>query len=172
MRFIAKAILVAVVSSGLSAAPGHAGEAETALLRTYIGGWSGSGVLRGGDQPEAFNCRLMVTQGRLIKINYAGRCSLVNMNLSVSGTISFNDEANRYEATMRSNVGLSAAAVGSKQGSSITFKLSEKQSDRVGTPVKIDSVLQLSGKQIVVDFTVELNRSGQTLTTTVPFSRQ
>ncbi len=73
---------------------------------------------------------------------------------------------------MRSKVGLSAAAVGSKQGSSITFKLSEKQSDRVGTPVKIDSVLQLSGKQIVVDFTVELNRSGQTLTTTVPFSRQ
>ena len=38
MRFIAKAVLLAVVSSGLPAAPGHAGEAETALLRTYIGG--------------------------------------------------------------------------------------------------------------------------------------
>mgnify|MGYP001117031576 CR=1 FL=1 len=172
MRFIAKAILVAVVSSGLSAAPGHAGEAETALLRTYIEGGSGSGVLRGGDQPQRCNCRLMVTPGRLVKINYAGRCSLVNMNLSVSGTIYFNDKANRYEATMRSNVGLSAGAVGVKQGGSIIFKLSEKQSDRVGTPIQINSVLELSGQQINVDFTVELNRSGQTLTTTVPFQQQ
>ncbi|KQV09130.1 hypothetical protein [Devosia sp. Root105] len=171
MRFILKLLLAAVAMSVLFAAPSHAGEAETALLRSYIGNWSGSSVLRGGDQPEAFTCRLKVTQGRLVKINYAGRCSLVNMNLSVSGTIFFNDNANRFEATMRSNVGLSAAAVGAKQGNSITFKLSEKQSDRVGTPIQINSVLELSGKQITVDFTVELNRSGQTLTTTVPFQR-
>lgn len=171
MRFILKALLPAIAVFAL-AAPSHAGDAETAMLRTYIGNWGGSGVLRGGDQPEAFSCRLKVTQGRLVKINYAGRCSLVNMNLSVSGTISFNDTANRYEATMRSNVGLSAGAVGVKQGGGITFTLSEKQSDRVGTPIQINSVLQLTGKQITVDFTVELNRSGQTLTTTVPFQRQ
>lgn len=169
MRFIWKALQIAIAMSALVAAPGHAGEAESALLRTYIGNWSGNSVLRGGEQPEAFTCRLKVTQGRLVKINYAGRCSLVNMNLSVSGTISFNDKANRYEATMHSNVGLSAAAVGAKQGKSIVFKLSEKQSDRVGTPMEISSILELSGKQITVDFMVELNRSGQTLTTTVPF---
>jgi len=172
MRFILRALLVTVAMSVLFAAVSRAGEAESALLRSYIGNWSGSGVLQGGDQPEAFGCRLTVTQGRLVKINYAGRCSLVNMNLSVSGTISFNDKANRYEATMRSNVGLSAGAVGAQQGNSITFTLSEKQSDRVGTPIQINSILELSGKQITVDFTVELNRSGQTLTTTVPFRRQ
>lgn len=172
MHFILKSLLLAVAMAFLFAVPSHAGDAETALLRSYIGNWGGSSVLRGGDQPEAFSCRLKVTQGRLVKINYAGRCSLVNMNLSVSGTIVFNDKANRYEATMRSNVGLSAAAVGAKQGNNITFKLRENQTDRVGTPIKIDAVLILSGKQITVDFTVELNRSGQTLTTTVPFQRQ
>lgn len=172
MRFLLRMLLTAAVMSLLAAGPSQAGDAESALLRTYIGNWSGSGILRGGDQPEAFNCRLKVTQGRLVKINYAGRCSLVNMNLSVSGTISFNDKANRYEATMRSNVGLSAGAVGAERGNSIIFNLSEKQSDRVGTPIQIDAMLELSGKRITVDFTVELNRSGQTLTTTVPFRRQ
>jgi hypothetical protein len=171
MRFILRSLLLAVAVV-LLAAPSHAGEAESAVLHSYIGGWSGSSILHGGDQPEAFTCRLKVTQGRLVKVNYAGRCSLVNMNLSVSGTIYFNDKAHRYEATMRSNVGLSAGAVGVKHGGSIIFKLSEKQSDRVGTPIQINSVLELSGKQINVDFTVELNRSGQTLTTTVPFRRQ
>ncbi len=91
MRFILKALQIAIAMSVLVAAPSRAGEAESALLRTYIGNWSGSSVLRGGEQPEAFTCRLKVTQGRLVKINYAGRCSLVNMNLSVSGTIYFND---------------------------------------------------------------------------------
>ena len=172
MRYILKVLLAAVAIAVLFATPSHAADAETALLRSYIGNWSGSSVLRGGDQPEAFSCRLKVTQGRLVKINYAGRCSLVNMNLSVSGTIYFNDQANRYEATMRSNVGLSAGAVGVARGGSIVFRLSERQSDRVGTPLQINAILELSGKQIVVDFTVELNRSGQTLTTKVPFQRQ
>lgn len=172
MRFILKALLLVAAGVVLLAAPSRAGEAESAVLRAYIGSWSGSSILHGGDQPEAFSCRLKVTQGRLVKINYAGRCSLVNMNLSVSGTIYFNDEANRYEATMRSNVGMSAGAVGVKRGGSIVFRLSERQSDRVGTPIEINSVLELSGRQITVDFTVELNRSGQTLTTTVPFRQQ
>ena len=171
MRFILKALLLAVAVV-LLATPSRAGEAESAILRTYIGNWSGSSILRGGDQPEAFTCRLKVTQGRLVKINYAGRCSLVNMNLSVSGTIYFNDKANRYEATMRSNVGLSAGAGGVFRGGSIIFNLRETPRDRVGTPIQINSVLELSGKQITVDFTVELNRSGQTLTTTVRFQQQ
>lgn len=172
MRSIFRVFLTAIAMSFLLAVPGHAGEAEMVLLRAYIGNWSGSGVLLGGDQPEDFTCRLKVTQGRPLKINYTGRCSLVNMNLSVTGTIFFNDKASRYEATMRSNVGLSAAAVGAKHGASITFNLNEKQSVRGGNPVKINSILELSGKQITVDFTVELNQSGQVLTTTVPFHRQ
>ncbi len=35
MRFIWKALQIAIAMSALVAAPGHAGEAESALLRTY-----------------------------------------------------------------------------------------------------------------------------------------
>lgn len=172
MRFFLKVCFCALMMLGLLGGPSRAGEAELNLLRSYIGAWGGEGVLVGGDQPEAFGCRLKVTQGRLVKINYAGRCSLVNMNLSVTGTIYFNDKANRYEATMRSNVGFSAAAVGMPRGKAIRFDLNERQNDRGGNSMTIGSVLQLTAKQITVDFSVEFNKSGQVLTTTVPFVRQ
>ena len=172
MRSVFKVFLVALAIGVLSVGASRAGDAEVNLLRSYIGGWSGTSVLLGGDKPEAFACRLKVTQGRLVKLNYAGRCSLVNMNLSVTGTIYFNDKASRYEATMRSNVGFSATAVGLQQGENIVFTLKESQADRGGGMMNVDSVLELTGTQIAVDFNVEFNRSGQILTAEVPFQRQ
>ena len=35
----------------------------------------------------------------------------------------------------------------------------------------VDSVLELTGSRIAVDFNVEFNRSGQVLTAKVPFQR-
>lgn len=172
MRSVVKVFLAALVIGVLSVVSSRAGDAEVGLLRSYIGNWAGNSVLVGGDAPEAFGCRLKVTQGRLVKINYAGRCSLVNMNLSVTGTIYFNDKANRYEATMRSNVGFSAAAVGLQRGDTITFTLNERQNDRGGNAMDIGAILELDHNQITVDFSVEFNRSGQVLTTKVPFRRQ
>jgi hypothetical protein len=172
MRVVSRVLLSALMMFALLAGPAPAGEAEMTLLRSYIGSWAGSGVLVGGDEPEKFTCRLKVSKGQKEKVNYAGRCSLVNMNLSVTGTIIFNDKADRYEATMRSNVGFSAAAIGSKKGKTITFVLNEKQKDRGGNQMDIGSVLKLDAKGITVDFNVEFNRSGQVLTTTVPFRQQ
>jgi hypothetical protein len=172
MRSFLKVVVAMVTMCMLFAGPSRAGDAEVALLRPYIGNWAGSGVLVGGDQPERFSCRLKITQARLVKINYAGRCTLVNMNLSVSGTIGYNDKQNRYEATMRSNVGFSAAAVGQQRGKHITFILRERQNDRGGNSMEVGSAIVLDGNRITVDFNVEFNRSGQVLTTTVPFQRQ
>ena len=172
MRSVAKVFLAVLTASVLFIGSSRAGDAEVALLRSYIGNWVGNSVLTGGEKPEAFGCRLKVTQGRLIKINYAGRCSLVSMNLSVSGTIYFNDKADRYEATMRSNVGFSAAAVGVQKGKTVVFVLKESQADRGGGMMNVDSVLELTGAHIAVDFNVEFNRSGQVLTAQVPFERQ
>lgn len=171
MRFISRVLLFSLAMFALLAGPGRAGDAELGLLQSYIGSWSGTGVLVGGDRPEAFGCRLKVSKGRDEKVNYAGRCSLVNMNLSVTGTITYNDKAGRYEATMRSNVGFSAAAAGAKQGKAIVFVLNEKQNDRGGNSMQIGSILKLDPNRITVDFSVEFNRSGQVLTTTVPFAR-
>ncbi len=158
--------------ASLSVAPTQAGPAEIDLLQAYIGNWQGQGALVGGESPEPFRCRLSVSKGNQAKINYAGRCSLVNMNLSVSGTIAFDEKARRYQAAMSSNAGFTGVAVGRQQGDRISFDLSEKQVDRGGNDVRIGSRINLVGtKQITVDFEVEFNNSGQVLTASVPFSK-
>jgi hypothetical protein len=165
------AAAAAVLLSGLAMTPAHSGEAELSLLTSYIGSWSGGGVLVGGEEPEPFRCRLTIAKGNQEKINYSGRCTLVRMNLSVSGTIAFNDETQRYEAIMSSNAGFTGVAIGQKQGDQINFDLRERQTDRGGNDVRIGSRILLNGGSITVDFEVEFNDSGDILIASVPFSQ-
>ncbi|MFY8032162.1 MAG: hypothetical protein ACOVO5_10045 [Devosia sp.] len=165
------AVLAAAVVSGLALVPAQAGEQELALLSSYVGNWKGAGELVGGEKPESFRCRLAVTKGNQSKINYAGRCTLVDMNLSVSGTIAFDDKAKRYQAAMSSNAGFTGIAIGQKKGDTIAFDLSEKQVDRGGNNIRIGSKIMLIGDSITVDFEVEFNESGDVLTASVPFAR-
>ena len=160
--------VVAVAAMALTG-PAFAGPVE--LLESYVGNWKGAGALVGGQNPEPFRCRLGISKGNLNKINYAGRCSLIDMNLSVSGTIAFDDKAQRYQAAMSSNAGFTGLAVGKQQGDTISFDLREKQKDRGGNDVRIGSRILLNGGSITVDFEVEFNDSGQVLTDSVPFSR-
>ena len=159
---------VAIAAMALTG-PAFAGPVE--LLESYVGDWKGTGALVGGQNPEPFRCRLGISKGNLNKINYAGRCSLVDMNLSVSGTIAFDDKAQRYQAVMSSNAGFTGVAVGHIAGDTISFDLREKQVDRGGNDVRIGSRIQLIDGSITVDFEVEFNSSGQVLTASVPFSR-
>lgn len=165
------AVAAAMAVSGLVAVPANGGQAELDLLTSYIGSWSGSGVLVGGEEPEAFRCRLTISKGNQAKINYSGRCALVNMNLSVSGTIAYDDASRRYLAAMSSNAGFTGQAVGLQRGESISFDLSERQVDRGGNTVRIGSDIELRSGVITVDFEVEFNNSGEVLTASVPFSR-
>jgi hypothetical protein len=164
------AFAVALMSI-FAAQPAQSGPAELELLTSYIGSWQGQGVMQGGDFPEEFRCRLTVSKGTQAKINYAGRCSLVNMNISVTGTVAFDDKNRRYQAAMSSNAGFTGLAVGRQQGRRITFKLDERQTDKGGNDVRIGSILTLDDGNIIVDFQVEFNNSGQILTTRVPFRR-
>ena len=172
-RFIlVLAALATLVLAGLAVFPAQASQAELDLLKAYIGGWSGAGVLEGGKAPEPFRCRLTIDKGNQAKINYAGRCTLVNMNLSISGTIAFDDKSRTYQAVMSSNAGFKGVAIGQIKGDQISFDLAEKQSDRAGNAVRIGSQITLIGaKSITVDFQVEFNNSGNVLTATVPFSK-
>lgn len=166
----AAAAVAALTLSGF-ALPVAAGPTETDLLVSYVGDWKGAGALVGGQNPEPFRCRLGISKGNLAKINYAGRCSLVDMNLSVSGTIAFDEKGQRYQAVMSSNAGFTGVAVGKQQGDMISFDLREKQKDRGGNEVRIGSRILLQNNAITVDFEVEFNNSGQVLTASVPFSR-
>ena len=170
-RLILIAAFLAAALTPIVALPARSGPAELGLLTSYIGNWNGEGVLVGGEAPEAFTCRLNITKGNQTKINYAGRCHLINMNLSVSGTIAFNDSSRRYEAAMSSNAGFTGIAVGRQQGDNVTFHLTEEEVDRGGNVVRIGADIHLVNGKITVDFEVEFNESGQVLTASVPFSR-
>lgn len=171
MRLRAATTVVAIVLSSLLAVPAQSGQAELDRLASYIGDWSGAGTLVGGEAPESFRCRLTIAKGNQAKINYSGRCTLVNMNLSVAGTIAFDDATQRYQAAMSSNAGFTGIAIGRLQGDRISFDLAEKQKDRGGNEVRIGSRISLIGDAIRVDFEVEFNNSGEILTASVPFSR-
>ncbi len=163
--------VLAILFGSLLAAPAQAGKAEMDLLASYIGKWAGDSVLEGGKAPEPFRCRLTIAKGNQAKINYSGRCALVNMNLSVSGTIAYDDAAGNYQAVMNSNAGFTGYAVGVKRGDRIIFDLAEKGTDRGGNLVRIGSKIILTGNIITVDFEVEFNASGEILTASVPFTR-
>jgi len=164
-------VTIVLLAATLTAGVAQAGVRELDLLSSYIGSWRGEGALVGGDQPEPFRCRLSVAQGNLLKINYTGRCSLVNATLSISGTIAYNDEAGRYEAAMSSNAGYTGLAIGRQSGSTISFDLREQQKDRAGGDVRIGARIILVNDRITVDFEVEFNDSGEVLTASVPFDR-
>ncbi len=168
---ITRAALLTVVLAAPLASPATAAPAELDLLMSYMGDWRGQGALVGGEAPEPFRCRLAISKGNQSKINYAGRCTLVSMNLSVNGTIAFDDVARRYQAVMSSNAGFTGTAVGRQKGDTISFDLTEKQVDRGGNDVRIGSQINLIGDSITVNFEVEFNNSGQVLTASVPFSR-
>lgn len=168
-RFSAAALLIATMSAFIGQPARAAGELD--LLKSYLGSWQGQGALVGGDKPEPFRCRLNMSQGNQAKINYAGRCSLVSMNLSVSGTIAFDPASRHYMAVMSSNAGFTGTAIGQKRGDGISFDLSEKQVDRGGNDVRIGSRITLVPNSIIVDFEVEFNNSGQVLTASVPFAK-
>lgn len=162
----------AIALWGAGILPAHAGPAELALLTAYIGEWRGSSVLEGGKKPEPFKCRLTVDKGNQTKINYAGRCTLVSMNLSVSGTIAYDDPSQTYQAIMGSNAGFTGVAIGKQQGDKIIFDLEEKQEDKAGNFVRIGARITLVAQtSITVDYEVEFNNSGNVLTANVPFTR-
>lgn len=166
------AALGAVALAVALAAPVQAGPTQIALLSNYIGEWSGSSELVGGTKPEPFSCRLTINKGNQSKINYAGRCTLTSMNLSVTGTIAFDDASQTYQAIMGSNAGYKGTAVGRVAGDTITFNLSENSSDRAGNAVRLGAQIILVGSNsITVNYQVEFNNSGDVLTASVPFTK-
>jgi hypothetical protein len=147
------------------------GSDEIELLSTYVGDWRGESALVGGDRNEPFRCRLSVQRGNIGKINYTGRCTLVNATLSISGTIGYNEAGRQYEAAMSTNAGYTGLAIGRQSGDRIRFDLREQQKDQAGSDVRIGAAIDLIDDSITVDFEVEFNNSGEVLTASVPFSK-
>jgi hypothetical protein len=173
MKFAWQSAALGAVALSLAVSnPAYAGPAELALLSSYIGEWNGSSALVGGAQSEPFSCRLTINKGNQAKINYAGRCTLASMNLSVTGTIAFDDASQTYQAIMGSNAGYKGVAIGRVTGETIVFDLAEQEADRAGNAVRLGARITLIGSDsITVDYEVEFNDSDQILTAKVPFTK-
>ncbi|MCB1516654.1 MAG: hypothetical protein KDJ19_03420 [Hyphomicrobiaceae bacterium] len=168
---IAAGFLLLVAGTAFAAAPAQAGDTQNALLDSYVGSWSGSGVLQGGEEPETFSCRIEVTNNPQHKLYYNGRCALVRLNLSVRGTILYDDSANRYVAGMSTNRGFSGPVYGRQVGSDIVFAFQKTEVDDDNVEMAVSSQIALRGSKIVIDFTVTFTDSGDKLHTSIPFTR-
>jgi hypothetical protein len=159
-----------IIASPLPVMTVEAAQADVDLLKTYVGDWKGRGTLVGADS-ESVVCRMSLTPGNQQKINYAGRCALAGTQLSVNGTIAYNDAARQYEAAMTSNVTFSGIAVGQRRGDGIVFNLHERDKDEQGNDMTISAAITLAKAKITVDFQVVFTKSGDTIRAQVPFSK-
>ena len=162
--------LAGLLSAALFSGPVLAAKADVELLQSYIGSWRGKGQMVGPER-ETVVCRLNLTPGNQDKVNYSGRCSMAGTNLSVSGTLAYNDSAKRFEAAMSSNATFSGLAVGRKSGNSLVFNLREREKDQEGNDMTISSQIALSKNRINVEFNVVFNATGESLKASVPFSK-
>lgn len=162
--------LAGLFSAALFSSPVLAAKADIELLHSYLGNWRGKGQLIGAER-ETVVCRLSLTQGNQDKVNYAGRCSLAGTNLSVNGTLAYNDAANRYEAAMTSNATFNGLAVGKKSGNGVVFNLRERGEDEEGNDMTITAQIALNSGRINVEFNVVFNETGDQLRASVPFSK-
>lgn len=159
-----------LLSSPMVAAPVYAAAADVALLKTYIGSWSGTGTLTGANS-ETVKCKLTLKEGNSDKINYSGRCVLAGTNLSINGTLAFVDENNRFEAAMTSNATFTGVAVGKKSGDGVVFNLKEQGTDDDGNDMTITAAIALKSGSISVQFQVVYNETGDIIKASVPFSQ-
>lgn len=165
------ALAALLMTSMLMTAPTHAAQADIDLLHSYVGSWTGTGVLTGASS-ETVRCRLDLTRGNQDKVNYAGRCAIAGSPLSVKGTLAYVDASRRFEAAMTSNAGFSPdAAIGRRQGNGVRFDLRERAKDEDGKDVTITAVFALQSGRIQVELDVVYNETGDRLKASVPFTK-
>lgn len=153
-KHVVQSIAASAALAALMTGSVVAGPAEEAYLQSYVGGWKGTGSMETADGgTEDFICRVTVTRGRAQKINYAGRCSVAGLNLSVAGTIAYVDAASRYEAAMSSNAGFTGIAIGKQSGDAVVFDLREREISAEGKDRTITSQVTLRAETIGLRFT-------------------
>lgn len=175
---LTRATVLAGIVLGGGLAPAYAGPSEVALLAGYVGSWKGTGKLSGagdiveGAKSETVVCRMAVSTGKNDKFNLTGRCSMAGTVISVTGTIAYIEDRNRYEAVMNSGMGgFRGVAIGQKSGSKIIFDLQERAKDEAGNAVDISSRVVLSGDSMDVSFHAAFKDSGDVIDAKIPFEK-
>lgn len=162
MRHLLAAFTLAIALSPL---PAFAGAAESALLASYAGTWTGKGEITG---PEAgkVSCKLSMKATSTGKLTYNGRCSMSTIATSFNGTMQYNDTARRYEAVTSAR-GQSATAIGKAKGKGVVFTTTA--SDERGS---MSSTIALEGEAITLSFKASAGETGENASSEMVLTRQ
>lgn len=153
------AFLAALLFAAPVTAPALAAPADVELLQSYVGTWNGAGELTGPDSGSV-RCRLTFRPSGE-KVRFTGRCTLAGSgSRSFSGTMAFNDETGRFEASSTDG-----SVVGRKSGRNITFNMSDTT-----TQGEVTSTMSLRGNEIRIEFELT-NRKGEVSGSRVTFTR-
>lgn len=152
-------VAAAVAALSFTALPAQAGPAETAYLQSLANTWTGRGELSGAESGTV-SCRLTFKPSGK-RVNYTGRCNMPDAGSQpFSGSISYNDSRQRYEAKSSGST-----AVGQKSGDSLTF--AHRNRTARGTS---NSTMSVSPNSLVVDFVLS-DRQGDQTSSRIVFAR-
>jgi len=152
----------------LAAGPAIAAS-EAAMLQSYVGNYTGGGVLAGGTTPQTVKCRLNIQSTGPAVLDYTGRCTSGGAGFSMTGIISF--AGGKFTAAMSSStLGITATVAGQKRGDGVVFA-SKQNVTMQGTARAVTSTMALAGGTIRIDFSATDAKTGKTTSGSIPFTR-
>ena len=125
-----------------------AGEAELALLQSFMGSYNGKGHLVEPDKTTDFDCRLTISKGNKGKIVFNGKCPLVAGN----GGIAFNEAQARFEIAMTSSADFSGSAAGTQSGDAVHFTIVHNSTNKKGETLDITAKMMLTSQAVEIRF--------------------
>lgn len=144
---------------------------DAAMLQSYAGNYTGSGVLSGGTTPQTVNCRLNIQVVGPGKLDYTGRCTTGGAGFSMTGIISV--AGGKFSAAMSSpTMGVAATVAGQKQGDGVVFATKQQNVTMQGTTRAVSSTMALTGGTIRIDFSAADAKTGKTTSGSIPFTKK
>jgi hypothetical protein len=131
-----------------------AGEAETALLQSFMGTFSGKGVLTENGKQTNFECKMTVSKGNRGKIVFRASCPLV----AGTGAMTYNEASGRFEVVFSSSTDLKGTAVGRRNGDAVAFNLADRAVDAENNTLDYKVRASMSADTISVTFDALLNK--------------
>jgi hypothetical protein len=163
-------LLVILACAPLLSLTGPAAAAsEAAMLQSYVGNYTGSGVLAGGTTPQTVKCRLNIQSTAPAVLDYTGRCTAGGAGFSMTGIISF--AGGKFTAAMSSStLGVTATVAGQKRGDGVVFS-SKQNVTMQGSTRAVTSTMALTGGAIRIDFSAADSKTGKTTSGSIPFAK-
>jgi hypothetical protein len=169
-RLAALALVAFLAPLATALAPAHAASADSAMLQSYVGSYTGAGTIS-GNPPQRLNCRLSMQSGGADKIDYTGRCSGGGVGFSMTGLIS--SAGGKLVASMSGSGGGmsgSGSVAGSRHGNGAVFA-SKTHDTAMGHDRSISSSFALVGGGIRLEFSMVDNSTHKTTSGSIAFTK-